>query len=247
MAPPSPTPCWRCRQRTRRSRCAPESSGVAVTATQARGCRGYAFWLGLWRLRLTAAWQGGQPAATSEAECQTGAVCLSMLTGPACLPALPCLQRQALLDAAKLAGLNVMGLIHNHAGTPRQPQAPARLCRPCPAPRTSPARPEGCRRRCHPYCAHHDSCLAHPHRAGATCLALSFRRTPPAAAAALQYGIERDFTNRTETVVLYDLGAASLQAALVTYSAYTNAKVGGDAAAGPSVPVRLWCARQHSW
>lgn len=67
-------------------------------------------------------------------------------------------QRQALLDAAKLAGLNVMGLIHNHA------------------------------------------------------------------AAALQYGIERDFTNRTETVVLYDLGAASLQAALVTYSAYTNAK-----------------------
>ena len=25
-------------------------------------------------------------------------------------------QRQALLDAAKLAGLNVMGLIHNHAG-----------------------------------------------------------------------------------------------------------------------------------
>ncbi len=26
------------------------------------------------------------------------------------------LQRLALLDAAKLAGLNVMGLIHNHAG-----------------------------------------------------------------------------------------------------------------------------------
>lgn len=45
------------------------------------------------------------------------------------------------------------------------------------------------------------------------------------AAAALQYGIERDFTNRTETVVLYDLGAGSLQAALVTYSAYANAKV----------------------
>ncbi|PSC68342.1 heat shock 70 kDa 17 isoform A [Micractinium conductrix] len=67
-------------------------------------------------------------------------------------------QRQALLDAAKLAGLNVMGLIHSHA------------------------------------------------------------------AAALQYGIERDFTNRTETIVLYDLGAASLQVALVSYSAYTDAK-----------------------
>lgn len=53
----------------------------------------------------------------------------------------------------------------------------------------------------------------------------------PRAAAALQYGIERDFTNKTETVVLYDLGAASLQAALVTYSAYTNAKVGGPGAA----------------
>ena len=46
------------------------------------------------------------------------------------------------------------------------------------------------------------------------------------AAAALQYGIERDFTNRTETIVLYDLGAASLQVALVSYSAYTDAKVG---------------------
>lgn len=48
----------------------------------------------------------------------------------------------------------------------------------------------------------------------------------PDAAAALQYGIERDFTNRTDHVILYDLGAASLQAALVTYSAYTGAKVG---------------------
>ncbi len=47
------------------------------------------------------------------------------------------------------------------------------------------------------------------------------------AAAALQYGIERDFTNRTDHVILYDLGAASLQAALVTYSAFTGAKVRG--------------------
>jgi hypoxia up-regulated 1 len=66
------------------------------------------------------------------------------------------LQRQALLDAARLAGLSVLGLVHSHA------------------------------------------------------------------AAALQYGIERDFANRTESLVLYDLGAASLQAALVTYSAYTG-------------------------
>ena len=58
-------------------------------------------------------------------------------------------QRQALLDAAKLAGLNPMALIHNHA------------------------------------------------------------------AAALQYGIERDFTNKTEDVVFYDLGASSAQVRLV--------------------------------
>ena len=83
----------------------------------------------------------------------------SHLPAPAHVPLHCPPQRQALLDAAKLAGLSVMGLVHSHA------------------------------------------------------------------AAALQYGIERDFTNRTETVVLYDLGAASLQAALVSYSAYTDAKV----------------------
>lgn len=44
------------------------------------------------------------------------------------------------------------------------------------------------------------------------------------AAAALQYGIDRDFANHTETLVVYDLGAASLQAALVSYSAYTNSR-----------------------
>lgn len=57
-------------------------------------------------------------------------------------------------------------------------------------------------------------------------LALPAPFTWPGAAAALQYGIERDFTNRTDHVILYDLGAASLQAALVSYSAYTGAKVG---------------------
>lgn len=63
-------------------------------------------------------------------------------------------QRQAMLDAARLAGLNPMGLINTHA------------------------------------------------------------------AAALQYGIERDFTNRTEDVIFYDLGSSSVQVALVTFSAY---------------------------
>jgi hypoxia up-regulated 1 len=71
-------------------------------------------------------------------------------------------QRRALLDAAALAGLNVMGLVHAHA------------------------------------------------------------------AAALQYGIERDFTNRTEDVLFYDLGAGAAQAALVRFSSFA-------AGAGPAV------------
>jgi hypoxia up-regulated 1 len=44
------------------------------------------------------------------------------------------------------------------------------------------------------------------------------------AAAALQYGIERDFTNKTEHVVFYDLGAKSAEAALVEYSSFLDAK-----------------------
>ncbi|GAB4822077.1 hypothetical protein N2152v2_009123 [Parachlorella kessleri] len=67
-------------------------------------------------------------------------------------------QRGALLDAAKLAGLNVLGLIHNHA------------------------------------------------------------------AAALQYGIERDFANRTERVLFYDMGSGTTEAALVKFSSYTDKK-----------------------
>lgn len=47
--------------------------------------------------------------------------------------------------------------------------------------------------------------------------------TAPAAA---QYGIERDFTNRTEDVVLYDLGASAAVAALVRYSAYPEGRAG---------------------
>ena len=71
-------------------------------------------------------------------------------------------QRQGLLDAARLAGLNVLGLVHSHT------------------------------------------------------------------AAALQYGIERDFTNKTEDVVFYDLGAGSAQAALVRFSAYADKKGGAS-------------------
>ena len=63
-------------------------------------------------------------------------------------------QRQALLDAAELSGLNVLSLMHSYS------------------------------------------------------------------AAALQYGIERDFENRTENVIVYDMGATGITAALVTFSAY---------------------------
>lgn len=46
------------------------------------------------------------------------------------------------------------------------------------------------------------------------------------AAAALQYGIERDFTNKTEWVVLYDMGATSTEAALVKYSSFSVKEFG---------------------
>ncbi|EIE21504.1 HSP70-domain-containing protein [Coccomyxa subellipsoidea C-169] len=69
-------------------------------------------------------------------------------------------QRQGLIDAAQLAGLNVLALINSHA------------------------------------------------------------------AAALQYGIERDFTNKTEWVVLYDMGATSTEAALVKFSSFTVKEFG---------------------
>jgi hypoxia up-regulated 1 len=45
------------------------------------------------------------------------------------------------------------------------------------------------------------------------------------AAAALQYGIERDFAGRSETVLFYDLGAGCVEAALVRFSAYADAQV----------------------
>ncbi len=46
------------------------------------------------------------------------------------------------------------------------------------------------------------------------------------AAAALQYGIERDFANRTERVLFYDMGSGTTEAALVKFSSYTDKKVG---------------------
>eukprot|EP00775_Hariotina_reticulata_P013787 gene13787-13908_t len=66
-------------------------------------------------------------------------------------------QRQALIDAASLAGLNVLALMNTHS------------------------------------------------------------------AAALQYGIERDFAKKEQLVVLYDMGSGSTEAALVKYSTYGKA------------------------
>ena len=63
-------------------------------------------------------------------------------------------QRRAMLDAAELAGLDVLSLVHSHA------------------------------------------------------------------AAALQYGIERDFTGRTDQQILLDIASTDAIAALVTYSSY---------------------------
>jgi hypoxia up-regulated 1 len=39
-------------------------------------------------------------------------------------------------------------------------------------------------------------------------------------AAALQYGIERDFTDKTEQIILYDVASSDVVAALVEYSSY---------------------------
>lgn len=63
-------------------------------------------------------------------------------------------QRAAVIDAAKLAGLNVLSLVNSHA------------------------------------------------------------------AAALQHGITQDFTNKSEHVIFYDVGASSVEAALIKYSSF---------------------------
>lgn len=45
-------------------------------------------------------------------------------------------------------------------------------------------------------------------------------------AAALQFGIERDFTNKTQNVILYDMGSGSTVVSLVRYSSYTVKEAG---------------------
>jgi hypoxia up-regulated 1 len=70
-------------------------------------------------------------------------------------------ERQGLLDAAEIAGLNVLSLINEHAG------------------------------------------------------------------AALQYGIDKDFTDGDRYVVFYDMGASNTYAALVHFTAYTGKSPGG--------------------
>lgn len=81
-------------------------------------------------------------------------------------------QRQALVEAAGLAGLNVMGLINTHA------------------------------------------------------------------AAALQFGIERDFSNKTQNLILYDMGSGSTEVALVRYSSYPAKDAAGKATRVSQLEVR---------
>ena len=45
-------------------------------------------------------------------------------------------------------------------------------------------------------------------------------------AAALQFGIERDFTNKTQNVVFYDMGSGGTVASLVRYSSYPSKEAG---------------------
>ncbi len=46
------------------------------------------------------------------------------------------------------------------------------------------------------------------------------------AAAALLYGIERDFSNSSQLVVFYDMGATNTEAALVKYSTFSVKEAG---------------------
>jgi hypoxia up-regulated 1 len=81
-------------------------------------------------------------------------------------------QRQALIESASLAGLNVMGLINSHA------------------------------------------------------------------AAALQFGIERDFSNKTQNLILYDMGSGSTEVSLVRFSSYPAKEPGGKATRISQLEVR---------
>ena len=81
-------------------------------------------------------------------------------------------QRQALIESAGLAGLNVMGIINSHA------------------------------------------------------------------AAALQFGIERDFTNKTQNLILYDMGSGSTEVSLVRFSSYPAKDASGKATRISQLEVR---------
>ncbi|XP_078149329.1 heat shock protein 70 (Hsp 70) family protein [Carex rostrata] len=87
-------------------------------------------------------------------------------------------ERRGVMQAAKLAGINVLGLINEHAG------------------------------------------------------------------AALQYGIDKDFTNNSRYVVFYDMGAGSTYAALVYFSAYNTKEFGKTVSANQfQVKDVRWNAR----
>jgi hypoxia up-regulated 1 len=59
------------------------------------------------------------------------------------------------------------------------------------------------------------------------------------AAAALQYGIERDFAGRTENVLLYDVSSSDVVAALVEYSSYN--------VSGPTKHLSQFAVKDIAW
>ena len=63
-------------------------------------------------------------------------------------------------------------------------------------------------------------------------------------AAALQYGIEKDFANKTENVILLDVGATSTEAALVTY---TSSEVKAGTALRGQTTVGQFRVRDVQW
>lgn len=47
-------------------------------------------------------------------------------------------------------------------------------------------------------------------------------------AAALQYGIEREFTSIPQNVVIYDMGSNTVQVSLISYTAYEGTHLGNQ-------------------
>jgi hypoxia up-regulated 1 len=58
-------------------------------------------------------------------------------------------------------------------------------------------------------------------------------------AAALQFGIEKDFANKTQHVIFYDLGSGSTVASLVKFSSY-EVKEAGKPKSISQLEVRLF-------